>query len=110
MKNTKKENERVREMDEWGPGKRLDKPGRLQTKEEGEAILEKGGMQLITIRLPLEVIEKLKEMAEKDGIKYQPYIRKTLIQHTRTEVNSSLESRISKIENAVARLERKESA
>ena len=102
----KKINETIKESDEWGPGRRTKKPIRRLTKKEGEEVLEKGGLQLITIRLPFDVIEELKLMAGEDGVKYQPYLRKVLIQHTRNK-NSSLEARVSKIENLVMSFGRK---
>ena len=101
-----KMNKLLEESNKWGPGKRNQEPMRKVSKEEGERILEKGGLELITIRLPSETIAKLKAMAEKDGIKYQPYLRKVLIQHTRNE-SSSLEARVERIENFMAEFKQK---
>lgn len=44
------------------------------------------GMQSISIRLQKCLIDNLKELAEQDGIGYQPYVRQLLTRHVR-EVN-----------------------
>jgi predicted DNA binding CopG/RHH family protein len=41
------------------------------------------GLQAISIRLQKELVEQLKELARRDGIGYQPYIRQLLTRHVR---------------------------
>jgi hypothetical protein len=41
------------------------------------------GLQAISIRLQKELVEQLKELAKRDGIGYQPYIRQLLTRHVR---------------------------
>jgi predicted DNA binding CopG/RHH family protein len=41
------------------------------------------GLQAISIRLQIELVEQLKELAKRDGIGYQPYIRQILTRHVR---------------------------
>ncbi len=60
---------------------------RTMSQEETDAILSKTGLQSINLRLPTDVIEKLKNKAKKEGLKYQPYVRKLLIQHVNIDAN-----------------------
>ena len=62
-------------------------PSRPLSKEETDALLLKVGLQSINLRLPIEVINKLKIAAEGDGLKYQPYIRRLLVQHVNSQDN-----------------------
>ncbi len=54
------------------------------------------GLQLISIRLQKKLIEDLKEMAQDEGITYQPLIRQILTRHVK-------ESKASKARLATAR-------
>lgn len=44
---------------------------------------ERLGLQTISIRLQKSLIDILKNLAEEDGIRYQPYIRQILTRHAR---------------------------
>jgi hypothetical protein len=44
---------------------------------------ERLGLQTISIRLQRCLIDSLKELAEEDGIGYQPYVRQVLMRHVR---------------------------
>lgn len=48
------------------------------TKEEEKAVDDALGLQLISIRLQKEIISKLKDIAVKEGIGYQPLIRQVI--------------------------------
>ncbi len=48
-----------------------------------KALDERLGMQSISIRLQKSLIDALKQLAEEDGIGYQPYIRQLLTRHVR---------------------------
>lgn len=51
-----------------------------------EKALDKNlGLQIISIRLQKDLINHLKNLADKDGLGYQPYIRQVLTQHVRNE-------------------------
>lgn len=41
------------------------------------------GLQLISVRLQKELLEQLKDLAEEEGIGYQPLIRQILTRHVR---------------------------
>lgn len=51
---------------------------RKSSKEREEEVDEKLGLKMISIRLQAELIEKMKTLAERDGIGYQPLIRQVL--------------------------------
>src|SRR6476469_5929528 len=84
----KKLNEIMEDCEKLGPGVKMN-PSRKMSKEETDRIYEKAGLQMVSIRLPNEVIEKLKDLAEKDGLKYQPYVRRLLIQYVGSDNQSS---------------------
>jgi predicted DNA binding CopG/RHH family protein len=65
-------------------------PSRLLTREESEKIREKIGLQSINIRLPSTVIQELKTLATAEGLKYQPYVRRLLVQHVKLKSNVTL--------------------
>lgn len=46
---------------------------------------DKLDLQIISIRLQKMLIEELKELASEDGLGYQPYVRRVLTQHVRSE-------------------------
>ena len=50
-----------------------------------KALDENLGLQTISIRLQKNLIENLKELADEDGIGYQPYVRQLLMRHVRSE-------------------------
>ncbi len=56
---------------------------RVVTVEEQDRLEEKGGLEMISLRLPVETIRKFKAMAEKEGIKYQPFMRRVLMQYAK---------------------------
>ncbi len=45
------------------------------------ALNERLGLQAISIRLQKRLIDQLKQLAEEDGIGYQPYVRQVLMRH-----------------------------
>lgn len=103
-KKRNKEQELLVEADEWETGKR----GSHSTvaTDEDEAALDKAmELQMISIRLPESVIEKLKTLAKKEGIGYQPYTRQVLIHHTQGDSGSGklhdLEKRLKSVEKVV---------
>lgn len=56
---------------------------RRVSPEKGKEIDDALGLQAISIRLQKELVEQLKELARRDGIGYQPYIRQVLTRHAR---------------------------
>lgn len=53
------------------------------SRAEDKAIDDSLGLQAISLRLQKELLEQLKELARRDGIGYQPYIRQLLTRHAR---------------------------
>jgi len=53
------------------------------TSEQEKKLDEALGLHTISIRLQKNLIDNLKNLAEKDGIGYQPYIRQLLMRHVR---------------------------
>lgn len=51
---------------------------RKSSREREDEVDEKLGLKMISIRLQAELIEKMKTLAEQDGIGYQPLIRQVL--------------------------------
>lgn len=47
------------------------------------ALDERLGLQTISIRFQKGLIDRLKKLAEEDGIGYQPYVRQVLMRHVR---------------------------
>ena len=56
---------------------------RRASPEREKALDESLGLQTISIRLQKNLIDNLKNLAEDDGIRYQPYIRQILTRHVR---------------------------
>lgn len=56
---------------------------RRVSPEKSKEIDDALGLQAISIRLQKELVEQLKELARRDGIGYQPYIRQLLTRHVR---------------------------
>ena len=56
---------------------------RRVSSEKSKEIDDALGLQAISIRLQKELVEQLKELARRDGIGYQPYIRQLLTRHAR---------------------------
>lgn len=77
----------------------------MATDEEEVALGESMELQMISIRLPQVVVERLKAMAKKEGIGYQPYTRQVLIHHTQGDGRGSklhdLEDRLRSVEKAI---------
>jgi len=51
--------------------------------ERTKRINQSLGLQLISIRLPQEILEAFKKFAHEDGIGYQPLIRQIITKYTR---------------------------
>ena len=103
-KNKSKESDLLKEAEEWESGKR----GSISTKasdEEEMAIDEAMGLQMISIRLPQLVVEKLKALAQKEGLGYQPYTRQVLIHHVEGDHGADklhdIEKRLKSVERKV---------
>ncbi|HVY53631.1 MAG TPA: hypothetical protein VHA13_03840 [Gammaproteobacteria bacterium] len=45
------------------------------------------GLQSISIRLPKSLLTELKNLAFRDGLGYQPYVRQILMRHVQNENN-----------------------
>ena len=99
MKKTSKEREDqlFKESEEWEQGKR-GLESKAVSAEEAAKIDEGLGLQMISIRLPVETINNLKHLAGDEGIGYQPYIRKLLIEHVKYGPKSELEQRVRALE------------
>ncbi len=92
------------EANDWEAGKRG--PQSAVASDEDETALDEAmELQMISIRLPQSVVEKLKIMAKKEGIGYQPYTRQVLIHHTQGDGDSGklhdLDERLRSVEQAV---------
>ena len=86
-----------KDSEKLGPSVKLG-PSRVMTKSESDAIDKKADLQMISLRLPLHAIEKLKLLADKEGIKYQPYIRRHLLKLAATGDEKQLtESRVQEL-------------
>ncbi len=103
-KKRSKEQDLLVEAEEWESGKR----GSHSTAatDEDEAALDAAmELQMISIRLPQSVVERLKTLAKKEGIGYQPYTRQVLIHHTQGDGGTGklhdLEERLRSVEKAV---------
>jgi predicted DNA binding CopG/RHH family protein len=103
-KNKSKESDLLKEAEEWDSGKR----GSISTKasdEEEMAIDEVMWLQMISIRLPQQVVEKLKYLAQKGGLGYQPYNRQALIHQVEGDYNADklhdIERRLKSVERKV---------
>jgi predicted DNA binding CopG/RHH family protein len=104
VKKKNKEREVLTESKEWESGKRG--RGSAAATVEDEANLDKAmELQMISIRLPQAVVAKLKSMAKKEGIGYQPYTRQILIHHTQQETGKlhDLEERLRSVEKVLFR-------
>jgi predicted DNA binding CopG/RHH family protein len=81
MKNTPKPNQ----DDAWD--KRKLGASKLHARKASpareKALDDNMGLQTISIRLQKSLIEDLKQLAETDGIGYQPYVRQLLTRHVR---------------------------
>ena len=103
-KKRNKEEELLAEASEWDSGKRGSQS--VVGSDEDEAALDEAmELQMISIRLPQSVVEKLKTLAKKEGIGYQPYTRQVLIHHTQGDGDSGklhdLDERLRSVEQAV---------
>ena len=63
-------------------------------QEEVRAIDESLGMQLISIRLPRDLVNVLKEIAQFHGIGYQPMVRDLLHRFAVSEIRELLSKRL----------------
>jgi len=55
------------------------------SREHAKAVDDSLGLQMISIRLPKQLIEDLKLLADKEGLGYQPLIRRVLLRYTAGE-------------------------
>lgn len=102
-KKRSKERDILAESDEWESGERGSHS--VAATDEEAALDEATELQMISIRLPHVVVERLKALAKQEGIGYQPYTRQVLIHHTRGDSDSGklhdLEERLKSVEKAV---------
>jgi predicted DNA binding CopG/RHH family protein len=57
-----------------------------KVSKEMEAEMDSdAGLQMVCLRLPSNVVEKIKTKAKEEGLKYQPYLRRLLIKMTETD-------------------------
>jgi len=56
---------------------------RKASPDREKTLDENLGLQTISIRLQKSLIDSLKNLAEEDGIGYQPYVRQLLMRHVR---------------------------
>ena len=103
-KKRNKEQELLPESHDWKTGKRGSN-STAATDEDEAALDDAMELQMISIRLPQSVVEKLRTLAKKEGIGYQPYTRQVLIHHTQGGDGSGklhdLEARLKSVEKAV---------
>ena len=103
-KKRNKENELLAEAQDWEAGKRGGH-SIVATKDEESALDDAMELQMISIRLPQSVVDRLKAMAKKEGIGYQPYTRQLLMHHTQGDGETGklhdLEARLRSVEKAV---------
>lgn len=103
MKRTVKHDEEalLKEGAEWEKGAR----GR-ESKIANIDVDKRSGLQLISIRIPSDIIDRLKQIAGDHGIGYQPYVRRLLVEHVKQGPNAGLEKRVERLEKEVRRLHR----
>lgn len=85
------------ESEDWETGRK----GRNTTvahKNANASLDQKLELQMVSIRLPIQAVEKLKHRAAAKGIGYQPYIRQLIMNHLMEE---SLEVRLQRIEKTL---------
>jgi predicted DNA binding CopG/RHH family protein len=61
------------------------KHAKLASSEEDKALDDDLGLAPISLRLQKKLVEKLKALAQREGLGYQPYIRQILTRHARKE-------------------------
>ena len=103
-KKSDKGQELLAEANDWENGKRGRNSAAAADADES-ALDDAMELQMISIRLPLAVVEKLKAMSKKEGIGYQPYTRQVLIHHTQGSDGRgklhNLEKRLKSVETVV---------
>lgn len=72
-----KELELLKESEDWESGKR-GKKNRVVSSKVEEEIDKSSDLQMISIRLPVSLIKRIKVAAKAEGMKYQPYLRRLL--------------------------------
>lgn len=82
--------------DNWENGKLgLSHETAVVASEEETAAVERAvGMQLISMRLPKDLIGLLKEIAKHHGIGYQPMVRDLLTRFATSEIKNILTARL----------------
>jgi predicted DNA binding CopG/RHH family protein len=85
----------LKESKDWEKGRRGIE-SRHASDDEQQTQDQKLGLQMISIRLPVQAVEELKHRAAKRGIGYQPYIRQLIVDHLS---GSSVEERLSRVEH-----------
>ena len=74
------------------------------SKDEEQEIEKATGLQMISIRLPGNMVEQLKRRAKDAGVKYQPYVRQLLMEQLN---KPTLEKRVEVLEMAEAQRRRR---
>ena len=83
MKNTHKQHQHSEEAWENGELGQSEAFVRKVPRKRARSIDEDLGLQMISIRLQKKLVEQLKELADADGIGYQPFIRQLLTRGVR---------------------------
>jgi uncharacterized protein (DUF4415 family) len=75
----------VDDSDRWENGELGADENSVRVSEQGtgERIDEGLGLQMVSMRLPKDVVEKFKVLAKKQGLGYQPFIRQILMNYLR---------------------------
>jgi predicted DNA binding CopG/RHH family protein len=55
--------------------------------EETKRFYDRAGLKMISIRLPVDVVDQLKKLAAHDGLNYQPFVRSILTKYVRKHSN-----------------------
>jgi hypothetical protein len=71
----------------WEEGELGQSPGHMGVVPENEEleIDDALGLQLVSVRLQKTLMKDLKELAIKEGLGYQPYLRQVLTKHVQAQ-------------------------
>lgn len=87
-------------IDAWESGKLGRDEAHVGTAEiaDEHALDDALGLKLISIRLPVKLIDELKFVAAHHGIGYQPLVRDLLLRFARSELKLILKNKLEEIE------------
>lgn len=101
-----REDQLLREGEDAEREENLSQSRRLSEEEENKWD-QRSGLQMISIRLPHNLVHGLKEKAQELGIGYQPLIRQILFDYLGNPRLESFDSRLSQIEERMKEFEKK---